>query len=35
MEFTRAVQVVAGILFHSIMTQSCWLLDTWRFSTFR
>ncbi len=37
MEFTRAVQVVAGILFHSsIMTsQSCWMLDTWFFSTFR
>ncbi len=35
MEFTRAAQVVAGILFHSsIMTsQSCWMLDTW-FSTF-
>ncbi len=37
MEFTRAAQVVAGILFHSsIMTsQSCWMLDTWCFSTFR
>ncbi len=37
MEFTRAVQVVAGILFHSsIMTsRSCWMLDTWFFSTFR
>ncbi len=35
MEFTRAVQV--GILFHSsIMTSwSCWMLDTWCFSTFR
>ncbi len=37
MDFTRAAQVVAGILFHSsIMTsQSCWMLDTWCFSTFR
>ncbi len=37
MEFTRAAQVVAGILFHStIMTsRSCWMLDTWSFSTFR
>ncbi len=37
MEFTRDAQVVAGILFHSsIMTsQSCWMLDTWCFSTFR
>ncbi len=37
MEFTRAAQVVAGILFHSsIMTSwSCWMLDTWYFSTFR
>ncbi len=37
MEFTRAAQVVAGILFHSsIMTsQSCWMLDTWCSSTFR
>ncbi len=37
MEFTRAAQVVAGILLHSsIMTsQSCWMLDTWCFSTFR
>ncbi len=37
MEFTRAAQVVAGIFFHSsIMTsQSCWMLDTWCFSTFR
>ncbi len=36
MEFTRAAQVVAGILFHSsIMTsRSCWMLDTWRFSAF-
>ncbi len=34
MEFTRAAQVVAGILFHSsIMTsKSCWMLDTWCFS---
>ncbi len=37
MEFTRAAQAVAGILFHSsIMTsRSCWMLDTWCFSTFR
>ncbi len=37
MEFTRAAQVVAGILFHSsIMTsRSCWMLDTWCFSSFR
>ncbi len=37
MEFTRAAQVVAGILFHSsIMTsRSCWMLNTWCFSTFR
>ncbi len=37
MEFTRAAQVIAGILFHSsIMTsRSCWMLDTWCFSTFR
>ncbi len=37
LEFSRAAQVVACILFHSsIMTsQSCWLLDTWCFSTFR
>ncbi len=35
MEFTIAAQVVAGILFHSIMTsQSCWMLYTWCFSTF-
>ncbi len=36
MEFTRAAKVVADILFHSsIMTsQSCWILDTWCFSTF-
>ncbi len=36
MEFTRAAQAVAGILFHSsIMTsQSCWMLDTWCLSTF-
>ncbi len=35
-EFTRAAQVVAGILFHSsIMTsRSCWILDTCCFSTF-
>ncbi len=37
MEFTRAAQVVAGILFHSstMTSQSCWMLDTWCFSTFR
>ncbi len=37
MELTRAAQVVTGILFHSsIMTSwSCWMLDTWCFSTFR
>ncbi len=37
MKFTRAAQVVAGILFHSsIMTsRSCWMLDRWCFSTFR
>ncbi len=37
MEFTRAAQAVAGILFHSpIMTsRSWWMLDTWCFSTFR
>ncbi len=37
MEFNRAAQFVAGILFHSsIMTsRSCWMLDTWCFSTFR
>ncbi len=37
MEFTRAAQVVAGILFHSsIMTsRNCWKLDIWCFSTFR
>ncbi len=37
MEFTKAAQVVAGILFHSsIMTlRSCWMLDMWCFSTFR
>ncbi len=37
MKFTRAAQVVAGILFYSsIMTsRSCWMLDTWCFSTFR
>ncbi len=36
MEFTKAAQVVAGILFHSsIMTsRSCWMLDTWCFFTF-
>ncbi len=36
MEFTRDAQFVAGILFHSsIMTsRSCWMLDTWCFSTF-
>ncbi len=37
MEFTRAAQVFAGILFHSsIMTsRSCWMLDTLCFFTFR
>ncbi len=37
MEFTRAAQVVAGILFHSsiMASRSCWMLDTWCFSTFR
>ncbi len=37
MEFTKAAQVVAGILFHSsIMTsRSCWMLDTRCFSTSR
>ncbi len=37
MEFTKAAQVVPGILFHpSIMTpQSCWMLDTWYFPTSR
>ncbi len=37
MEFTRAAQVVAGILFHSstMTSRSCWMLDTWCFSTFR
>ncbi len=37
MEFTRNAHLVAGILFHSsIMTsRSCWVLDTWLFSTFR
>ncbi len=37
MLFTRAAQVVAGILVHSsIMTsRSCWMLDTWCFSTMR
>ncbi len=36
MEFTRAAQVVAGILIHSsiITSWSCWMLDTWCFSTF-
>ncbi len=36
MEFTRAAQVVAGILFHSsiMKSRSCWMLDTWCFSTF-
>ncbi len=35
-EFTRATHVFVGILFHSsTMTQrSCWMLDTWCFSTF-
>ncbi len=37
MGFTRAAQVVAGILFHSsIMTsRSCWILDAWCFFNFR
>ncbi len=37
MELTRAAQVVAGILFHSsiMISQSCWMLDMWCFSTFR
>ncbi len=40
MDFTRAPQVVAGILFHSSLlmsSRSCWMLDTWldTFSTFR
>ncbi len=37
MEFIRAAQVVAGILFHSsiMISRSCWMLDTWCFSTFR
>ncbi len=37
MEFTRAAQVVAGILFHSpiMISQSCWMLNIWCFSTFR
>ncbi len=37
MEFTRAAQVVADILFHSsiMISRSCWMLDTWCFSTFR
>ncbi len=37
MEFIRPTQVVADILIHSsIMTsRSCWMLDTWCFSTFR
>ncbi len=36
MDFTRAAEVVAGILFHpSIMTSwSSWMQDTWSFSTF-
>ncbi len=36
-EFNRAAQVFAGILFHSpIMTsRSCWMLNAWCFSTFR
>ncbi len=36
MEFTRAAQVVAGILFYSsiMASWSCWMLDTWCFSTF-
>ncbi len=37
MEFTRAAQVVAGILFHTsiMISRSCWILDTRCFSTFR
>ena len=36
MEFTRASQVATGILLHSSMTksQSCWMLETLRSSTF-
>ncbi len=37
MDFTRAAQVVAGILFHSSLlrtSRSCWMLDTWCLSTF-
>ncbi len=36
MEFTRAAQVVAGILFHSSIrtSQRCWMLNAWCFSTF-
>ncbi len=37
MIFTRAAQVVTGILFHSSTktSWSCWMLDAWYFSTFR
>ncbi len=37
MEFTRAAHVVADILFDSsiITSRSCWMLDTWCFSTLR
>ncbi len=37
MEFTRASQVAAGVLFHSSMTTSpsWWMLETLCFSTFR
>ncbi len=37
MEFTRAAQVATGVLFHSSTTtsQSWWMLETLRFSTFR
>ncbi len=37
MEFTRASQVTTGVLFHSSMmtSQSWWMLETLRFSTFR
>ncbi len=37
MEFTRTAQAVADILFHSSIkiSRSCWMLDTWCFSTFR
>ncbi len=36
MELIRAAQAVAGILFHSsiLTSRSCWMLNTWCFSTF-